>query len=639
VALAVLLSLVAAADAHAHAALVASDPAAGAALGDSPTAVRLTFTEEPEPELSSIEIRDSNGAKMQTGTIARADRDARTLVVRVKPLPRGIYTVAWRVVSAVDAHATAGAYDFGVRADPGVAARDAGTSVAKTSRFEIAARWIFLTGLVLLIGAAAASAGCFGSSSDVVVAAVGWGVTAVGLVLLFEAQRRVAGVSLSQLLDTAVGVDLVWRAVAVGAAGYALLVAVFLRPPHRALALGIAGLAATAAVAAHVVAGHAAAGSARLLNVAAQWAHVTAVGVWLGGLAALLIAVRGDPSAAKAAAIRRFSTFAGVGLIVVLGTGAVRSIAELSGWSDLYSTGYGRAVAAKIALIGLLALLGASNRWRSVPRAATDLRPLRRTGRLELAVALTALAVAAVLGSLAPPAAGRQQPGFDVSGTDFATTVRVRLTTASTQPGPNRFVVRAVDYDSGSPVEAGVSLRFSALDDPDVPPTTLVLRPDRQGAHVGTGSNVAFDGRWRIAALVARGGEVVRVPLEVDVEGPPQFLSVLRVPGRPPAYTVDLTARGAIRVSPRPERPGRSQLRITVYDVVLNERTVDRLVVTARSGDRPTRQLPVRRLSRSTFVADAVLAEGQNRIAVIAGTPDGTRIRGVFDLDVQDAEG
>jgi copper transport protein len=635
--LAALLSLVTAADAHAHAALVASNPEAGSTLGDAPTALVLTFTEDPEPSLSTVQVTDDEGVAVQTD-VGRAPDDARSLVVRVKPLARGVYTVSWRVVSALDAHATSGAYAFGIGVPPGSTALGAGTSVPATSRLEFAARWIFLGGLIVLIGAAAASLGRFGGPRDVVVGAAGWAVAVVGLCLLFEAQRRVAGVSFDELLDTSVGEALEWRAVALGAAGLALVLAAFALPPIRALALGGAGVAAAAAVALHVAAGHAAADSPRTVNIAAQFAHVVAAGVWLGGLGALLVGVRGRPSALKAAAVRRFSMFAAAGLILVVATGVARAIAELSAWSDLYSTGYGRAVLAKTALLAVVAGLGAANRWWSLPRAATDLRPLRRTGRVELAAAVAALGVAALLGTLAPPAAGRHL-GFDVSGADVASSVRVRLTTASTQPGPNRFVLRAADDDTGEPLDAaGVRLRFRALDDPEIAPTALDLRRDPKGTYAATGSNLAVDGRWRITALVRRGSVTVSVPLEVEAVGPPQFVSVLRSPGRPPAYTVDLSPRGAIRLSPSPERAGRSRLTITVYDVILNERAIERLVVTAGGKDASTKRLPVRRLSPSRFSADAVLVEGSNRIAVVAVAPDGARMRALFDLDLPAAD-
>src|SRR5215208_1057949 len=248
----------------------------------------------------------------------------------------------------------------------------------------------------------------------------------------------------------------------------------------------VAGLAALAAIGVHVSAGHAAAGDSTGVSIAFQWTHFAAIGIWIGGLAALLLGVRGGPSEAKAAAVRRFSTVAAAGLLVVVVTGVVRAVEELGSWGELWSSGYGRAVAAKSVLLLAIAGFGALNRWGSVPGAGFDLGPLRRTSRGELALAAAALGVAAVLGTLSPPAAGLPPLGITVSGADFATTVRVDLETASAQPGANRFVVRAIDYDSDEPVRARrVSLRFRPLDDPGVPATTLdlVRAPDR--SYVG----------------------------------------------------------------------------------------------------------------------------------------------------------
>ena len=58
------------------------------------------------------------------------------------------------------------------------------------------------------------------------------------------------------------------------------------------------GTAALAAIAVHVSAGHAAAGASTRVSIAFQWTHFAAAGIWIGGLAALLLgrpwrAVRG----------------------------------------------------------------------------------------------------------------------------------------------------------------------------------------------------------------------------------------------------------------------------------------------------------------------------------------------------------
>ena len=56
--------------AGAHALLSESDPAAGASLERAPRRVVLTFTERPEPGLSSIQVLDTGGGQVQQGEAA-----------------------------------------------------------------------------------------------------------------------------------------------------------------------------------------------------------------------------------------------------------------------------------------------------------------------------------------------------------------------------------------------------------------------------------------------------------------------------------------------------------------------------------------------------------------------------------------
>ena len=106
--LAALMTGLAAEDAGAHAGLLRSDPDAGATLGDSPGAVRLSFTERPQPSLSSIRVLDDHGRLQQTGSPQPASGDPLSLQVPVGRLATGVYTVDWRVVSSIDGHATSG---------------------------------------------------------------------------------------------------------------------------------------------------------------------------------------------------------------------------------------------------------------------------------------------------------------------------------------------------------------------------------------------------------------------------------------------------------------------------------------------------------------------------------------------------
>ncbi|HEU0104875.1 MAG TPA: copper resistance protein CopC, partial [Vicinamibacteria bacterium] len=373
----------------AHAGLRASSPVAGATLGDTPKVVQLTFWEKPESSLSEIRVLDTNGRAYQIGRAEAVAGSPLSLVVRIRPADRGVYTVSWRTLSSVDGHSTAGAFVFGVRMKPTALAWASATASASASPLEVIARGLLLVGLVMLLGAAAATAGRFGGArSDAALGAAGWLLAVAGLFLLAVAQRRNAGVPAAVLLHTAIGKALRTRALVLAAAAGALLAARSERPRTRRVAMATAGLAAAAAMAVHAAAGHAAA-VIRLpaATVGAQWAHFAAVGIWIGGLAALLLGIRGDASPEKAAAVRRFSRIAAAALLVVIVTGVWRTIDGLSAWRDLLATGYGRAVAAKIALLVAIAALGALNRWRSVPAAATSLRPLRRIGAAEIALA------------------------------------------------------------------------------------------------------------------------------------------------------------------------------------------------------------------------------------------------------------
>ncbi len=619
-------------NAWAHGGLRLSNPGDRATLGASPTAVQLSFSEEPEPSLSSIRVLGADGTAFQLGPPTAVPGDPRALDVRVRILQRGVYTVSWRVVSAIDGHATAGAYAFGVGVSPQGAALAVASAEEPSSTLEIVARWILLTGLAVLLGAAAAAVGGFGGRpSDDRLAAGGWLLAAAGLGLLAEAQRRYAAVSVGELLDTSVGRALAWRAVAIGAAGVALLAVRRASPRFRSDWMAAAGLAAFAAIGVHVAAGHAAAGGwPNGASVASQWAHFAAAGIWLGGLAALLVGVRGAPSEEKAVAIRRFSRLALVALVVVAATGIARAVDELSSWREIFSTSYGRAVLLKALLILALAGFGALHRRRSVPAAATDLGPLRRISQGELLLAAGALAVAAILGAIPPPAAGQSAapPGIAVSGVDAGSTVRARLTADSPEPGPNRFVVRLTEIRTGDPIGAGrVRLRFTPLDDPDVDATALRLSRLPAGGWAGTGDNLVFDGRWRVTVELERPGGSVEIPLRLEARGPAQTVSIQRIPGEPVLYTVEADIRHLIRFSPIPERPGENRLYVSAYDAIGDEQPLTRLVVTTRAGKGETRTWPVRRLDAGRFVADIELAEGKNTLAGVARTTDGTRLR------------
>ncbi len=627
------------ADALGHAGLVSSEPSAGARLGASPDAVRLTFSEQPDASLSEVRVVGAGGAPQQVGPLRAASDDPDTLEIPVRQLAEGIYTVEWKVISATDGHATDGTFAFGVRASPIAAGASEASTSNQSSALEVLARWVFLLGVIVLLGAALAALARFDGDDGLGLAAAGWVAALCGLVLLAAAERASAGSSLAQLLDSAVGEALIWRAGALGLAGVALLVG-WRRPGKRRAALVVVLAATLGAIVAHVTAGHADAGGwPTALSVSAQVAHFGAAAVWLGGLAALLLGFRGATTTERAAAVGRFAPLALAAVAVLFATGILRAVDELSAWSDLLDTGYGRALLAKFFLLVLIVAIAARNRPGRGQADARQLEGVRRRSRVELVLGVVAVGLAALLGTLAPPSTAQPSPPvLSASGHDFGQTVQVELTTASDEPGPNRFSLSVNAYESDEPVAARrVSLRFTPLDEPAVPPSTLQLHRAPDGTYVGSGANIAFDGRWGVEVLVERGGGAVEVPLEIDLPLPEQFVSVLDIPGspNPPQYTLQ-TEEGYIRLTPTPDRPGRNRLYIHTFTGLEESAGTEQLVVTLTSPGKETRQLPVRRLGHARAVAEAELPAGPVEIGVFARTEYGSRLRGVFRLEVPD---
>lgn len=122
--------------------------------------------------------------------------------------------------------------------------------------------------------------------------------------------------------------------------------------------------------------------------------------------------------------------------------------------------------------------------------------------------------------------------------------------------------------------------------------------------------------------------------LEVETRNTQQPVSIERIPGQVPNYTVLVPSLGHVRFSPDPERPGRSQVIVPCLDVISEYRQMDEMVVTAVAADGVTRQQPVRRLDRNRFAADIELRPGRNRIVAIARSANGTRMRATVDIDV-----
>lgn len=103
--------------AHAHAALVRSEPARRAVLRKAPKQLRLWFNERLEPAYATVVLSRGDTQPVATDKARVDPGDPKLLVLDLPPLEPGEYTVRYRVLS-VDGHTVDYGYTFSI-APPG----------------------------------------------------------------------------------------------------------------------------------------------------------------------------------------------------------------------------------------------------------------------------------------------------------------------------------------------------------------------------------------------------------------------------------------------------------------------------------------------------------------------------------------
>lgn len=420
--LALLALLGGATPALAHANLVRSDPASGAAVPTAPAQIQIWFSEQPDPHFSDIQVSDANRQRVDAGDMHPASGDPLSLIVSLKPnLANGLYTVSWKTVSAVDGHVVNGNFPFFVGQPPagtvlptssqtGPASSGSSPTVATTLT-----RWLSLLSAVVLMGgfafwslvlipalrgtllpsagpgAMALPAAAISDSLPAPGTALrrlrllftaAWLVLAVVTVIVLIQQAQAAsGVSLlhvfgsplrTLLVSTRFGRTWWLRAGATLLAGVALLLlnrnGAAMRPASAGYLLG--AVAVEGVLFSYSLNSHAAAStSATGLALIADLLHLTTAALWVGGLVQFAIIV---PACLKelevedrlhflAGAVPRFSALAGVSVAVLIATGLYQAIRELPSLDALWLTGWGRTLIVKLLLVAPLLLLGAVN--------------------------------------------------------------------------------------------------------------------------------------------------------------------------------------------------------------------------------------------------------------------------------------
>jgi copper transport protein len=406
---ATLCALVVPAQAFAHATLERTSPGFQQRVSVSPGTVTLRFDQYIEPLPHAVRLYSTR----RELSVPEIRIKGRELAARLPRLRAGGYTVRWHALSG-DGHVVSGVFTFGVRAPAPQPTQAFGAS--GPTRTEDVVRWLYFLSLALLVGGlgfrllvarrplpnrffAITGFGAF--------ATLNVGVAAFLLraedALQLPFGRLLYG-DLSPMTRTRFGA--VFIAMTLGFAAVAALVFlawlsdrdVFLWPAFL-LGLGfVSGLS---------LSGHSAADAgSSWKSELADWAHLSAACLWIGGLVQLAFVVWPLLPDARRTTFLAFSRLATVCVGVLLLAGVYLAILRLPDVSDLWSTGYGRILLVKSALVALAFAWGGLHKLRAVPAVARDsaVPRLRASIAGESMVGMIVLLVAAFLVNAKPPA-------------------------------------------------------------------------------------------------------------------------------------------------------------------------------------------------------------------------------------------
>ena len=484
--------------ASAHAVLDNSVPTSGATLEDSPLQIVLDFDESVESSLGYIKLFSSSGKRVQLPAVKADASDAS--IVRVVPptLAQDSYVAVYRVISA-DGHPVEGAITFRVGAGAvsnlasviETALQDSETSNAvkvamALMRFiSYIAISIVLAGIFFLLGSDAPRKGL---NRAVVLAGSVLGLSTALLYLLHG--MNASGGTWGQIANVSVVKDVF--ATQVGESLFArivvsfLLVSVVARWGKFVAVFAFATLPFT-----YAFAGHAAVDSPAALTIALLALHVAAVGVWCGGLI-LLIFVK---DIRTTSIVEWFSQRAAVLIAVVVATGVVQALLLMDGIGNLTKTSYGKALIAKVCVVGIMLICAAIVRRRFYESGVSRLRAVLCA---EVVVGLVVLSITSGMVAASP------RP--TVSNAPFSTAlvqgdVIANITISPPRVGESEMhVIVSPPNGSLDPVLA-IKARFSLVSG-SVPPIQAELNAVGPNHFVGY-IQFVYPGEWKVDVIVS----------------------------------------------------------------------------------------------------------------------------------------
>jgi copper transport protein len=402
--LCIVAALVLPASAFAHASLLRESPSYKQEVAKAPHWISLTFDQTVELIPNAVEVLNRRGVNL-----AKPARvDGTRLIVPLRKLPRGPYTVRWKALST-DGHVVSGVYTFGVGVPAPLVTDAVGAEGPTTTEHVV--RWIYFLGLALLVG---------GIGFQLLIdrrapAKRFFVVTGIGAVVVLETGIVAFLLRAEDALQLPFG-DFLYgdlsplshgtrfgEAFIAMELGFAFVTAflVLAWVTDRQRLLWVAFVLGLVFASGLSLSGHSSVSGAEEV---ADWLHLSAATLWVGGLIQLGVVVWPTAPEFRATAFRRFSRLATLCVAVLVAAGTYLSIERLPALHDLWRSGYGHVLLVKLALVALALAWGAAHQFLAMPRLERHGARIARSLLGESAVAMAVLLAAAVLVDSKPPA-------------------------------------------------------------------------------------------------------------------------------------------------------------------------------------------------------------------------------------------
>lgn len=517
----------------AHAVPRATQPAANAVLHEAPREITIRFSERVEARASSLQVLDAHGIRIDEGKATIAPEDPWLYRLVLPPLGAGVYTVSWRVMSADDGHVTDGAYVF-VVGEAGISpAAAADQVIAVTGWFDALVRWLGMLGAVAMMGLLTASLVFWRRRPPRVPSPSGvlpWLVVLLlsgGFALFARLQRlpfegsEWAG--LVTLMSGGVG-QITAAKIAIVLLLFGILIAYWWGSRGRTWLWSLALILTVLLLMGDAWVSHVAAAVVwRGVALIAELTHLLGVALWVGGLGYFATLFwwsafcEESPAAELAWAIPAFSLLAvgAVGLLTI--SGLYLAQLHLGSLAQLLSTPYGRILLAKLGVVALMVALGGYHQFVVHPRIVASLkasdpsadrssRQFKYTLRLEAILALSALLLAAFLGTTSPPSGTPSHVAETFRQVRAVGDAQLTVEVWPLRPGPNAIRLTVTGQDGQALPDARAALVQLQAAGSNAAPLGFTLHREAAGVFVKNDIILGIEGRWKGQATVQRQG-------------------------------------------------------------------------------------------------------------------------------------